>query len=718
MANTGPPTLGHARATQSVRATPQSTYTPPTEQLFGNGNRRPFLSPGLFATSPMICLVQRTDTGRRCTPLKLKTSTFKVECHIATVFCEYQMTVDGSSLPGGDGVVFLPKHHDATITSVRVKNLNRDSIYTTTLIPKEDAARYSAKMRGERRTGDLDPNADPELFVLSFGVMIPGDSYELEIHWFQPMTFEDGNYTCTLPMEYPESMLDPQIQLNDVLSLNCSITTGNEKDVEFKISSHPTKTTTSELGKVALIGDIEQSWNNEDFVVSYKVWSESIVASMNIQPTGQNGTFALSISPPSPSIATVFCRSVVYVIDRSRSMTGHPIEYARNALLTGLDSLRPNDQFNIIAYDHDQIAWSGEWLADATQKNIESAKEWVEATVVAKGGTDIMTPLKQARNVLASARGIPFVFLLTDGAVMNEREIARDLKEAVQFPNRSTRSTPRVSTFAIGPYCNHYFLKQLAVIGRGQFDVAFRPFDIQKKMERMLQAASMPVLTDVTVTLPNMNKVEFYPYPIPDLFVGSPILVSGEYKDKFAPFSTLKGRLSSGDNYVKELRTTEAIHIPLEKVFAKQRLDLMTARAWLEENDPRRVQEIVDYSMKTSVPSQYTSMVGIETTQAKYNKMKSDKKAGKKLTPSSYARGGIAAVTVVAGVGLAIGFGNVQATLSNTPVVQALDGVMEEAVEGIGEAAEGLFEICGECCGEMIDCASDLFDCVGGCFGL
>ena len=38
---------------------------------------------------------------------------------------------------------------------------------------------------------------------------------------------------------------------------------------------------------------------------------------------------------------------------------------------------------------------------------------------------------------------------------------------------------PRISTFAIGPYCNHFFLRQLAVAGRGAFDVAFRPHAIQ-----------------------------------------------------------------------------------------------------------------------------------------------------------------------------------------------------------------------------------------------
>lgn len=41
------------------------------------------------------------------------------------------------------------------------------------------------------------------------------------------------------------------------------------------------------------------------------------------------------------------------------------------------------------------------------------------------------------------------------------------------------RLIPRLNTFAIGPYCNHYFLKQLATYGRGAFDVAFRPHAIQ-----------------------------------------------------------------------------------------------------------------------------------------------------------------------------------------------------------------------------------------------
>jgi hypothetical protein len=50
-----------------------------------------------------------------------------------------------------------------------------------------------------------------------------------------------------------------------------------------------------------------------------------------------------------------------------------------------------------------------------------------------------------------------------------------------------------------GPYCNHYFLKRLAAIGRGMNDVAFRPHAIQSVMERMLAAAALPMLSDVQI---------------------------------------------------------------------------------------------------------------------------------------------------------------------------------------------------------------------------
>eukprot|EP00210_Caulerpa_lentillifera_P006474 g6186.t1 len=735
MAYNAPPPPGYP-GTYQVPGQPYPSHNkPPTEQMFGTENKRPFLSPGLFATSPMVCLAQPSQGGRHSySPLKLMSGKLVMECHIATVFFEFEMTVDGSSLPGGPGVVLLPKHYDATITRVTLENLNKDLMYTTILVPKDDTQRYTAKMRREEPFGEIETDADPELFMLPFGLMQAGDSYKVQINWFQPMTFIDGYYKCTLPLEFPTMMMNTNQPIQNVISIECAINTGNEKPVEYKVSSHPMSVLEDKPGRVVLAGNTEKPWSNVDFVVSYKVWGEDIVASMNIQPAGKTGgqdpggTFALAISPPAPSATTAFQRSIVYVVDRSGSMTGDPIEFARNALLTGLDNLDPSDQFTIIAYDHEQIAWNGA-LVDASPENIHSAKEWVRMTVLARGLTDILMPLRQAMNILSTSRGVPYVFLLTDGAVENERDIARFLQQAVQSPGPSTVLTPRVSTFAIGPYCNHYFLKQLSTIGRGQFDVAFRPFAIQTQMERMLQAASMPVLTEVSITIADLEDVELYPFPIPDLFVGLPILVSGKYSGTFPPTLQLNGRLPSGEMWIKTLETTRSVHIPLEHVFAKQRLDILTASAWLQENDPRKVQEIVNLSLETAVPCMHTSIVGIETTQSKYEQMGKDQAAGKKIVPAKYAIGGAAAVTVLAGVGLAIGFGDIGATLANAPVLDALAGglgdILGDVGQGIGDAAEAVGGCCGECfesigacCGDMFDCLEDVFDAVGECCGI
>lgn len=114
-----------------------------------------------------------------------------LECHIATAFCEFEMTVNGSTLPGGQGVVFLPKHYDATITEVMIENLNRDQMYTTVLVPKDDTERYASKMKNEGPMQDTETNSDPELFMLPFGNMLQGDSYKVQINWFQPLIFDE-----------------------------------------------------------------------------------------------------------------------------------------------------------------------------------------------------------------------------------------------------------------------------------------------------------------------------------------------------------------------------------------------------------------------------------------------------------------------------------------------------------------------------------------------
>jgi hypothetical protein len=71
-----------------------------------------------------------------------------------------------------------------------------------------------------------------------------------------------------------------------------------------------------------------------------------------------------------PEKCVRFPRSVVFMFDRSGSMTGDPIRYAKAALLNGLHMLGPEDKFTVVAFDHEQLWWTGECIVVIVGLNI------------------------------------------------------------------------------------------------------------------------------------------------------------------------------------------------------------------------------------------------------------------------------------------------------------------------------------------------------------
>ena len=78
-------------------------------------------------------------------------------------------------------------------------------------------------------------------------------------------------------------------------------------------------------------------------------------AGSDINATWHGGISIFRADRLPPCSAQSFSRSIVFLLDRSGSMTGKPLQYARQALDRALTDLGPNDQLNIIAYDHEQV---------------------------------------------------------------------------------------------------------------------------------------------------------------------------------------------------------------------------------------------------------------------------------------------------------------------------------------------------------------------------
>lgn len=86
-----------------------------------------------------------------------------------------------------------------------------------------------------------------------------------------------------------------------------------------------------------------------------------------------------------------------------------------------------------------------------------------------------------------------------------------------------------------------------AAIGRGMNDVAFRAHAIQATMEQMLHAAALPILSDVQLSVPGLSHLQLFPDPIPDVFVGQPLLVSGKFAGPWPELIHISGTLPSGE---------------------------------------------------------------------------------------------------------------------------------------------------------------------------
>jgi hypothetical protein len=159
-----------------------------------------------------------------------------------------------------------------------------------------------------------------------------------------------------------------------------------------------------------------------------------------------------------------------------------------------------------------------------------------------------------------------------------------------------------------------------------------------------------------------IESCELYPFPIPDLFLGSPITIAGKFvalnqfpkkvQHQFPPpppfaaihFSlyvrvcfvwflfqvTLTGTYLNGKTISLSLHTTENAAIPVSKVFLRQRLDVMTARAWLLESKEME-REIATLAVDEGMPSAFTTMVSYEVDPNQHHKLSKKGKSTKNM---------------------------------------------------------------------------------------
>ena len=392
-----------------------------------------------------------------------------------------------------------------------------------------------------------------------------------------------------------------------------------------------------------------------DFRLLYDVDPGQVGASViSYKPSAsEDGYFLLLASPQvkAPD-AERPKKTVIFVVDRSGSMSGKKFEQARAALKFVLNNLREGDLFNIVAYDGTVESFRPE-LEKYNEETRNSAIGFVEG-LYPGGGTNIHGSLTAALNQLKDNSRPNTILFLTDGlptvGVTNEAQISQAAKEA-------NKVRARILSFGVGYDVNSRLLDRISRDGYGLSEYVRPDEDIEAHVSTVYRNMSSPVLTDVAVHFeldglkteegPPVTRV--YPKSNFDLFEGQQLVVVGRYKKPGAAKVVIHGQVGGQEqkfdfpaNLVE--KSGDESYAFVEKLWAMRRIGEIIDQVDLVGKNEELVKELVELSTKHGILTPYTSFLADDTVKPLLSNVEGVRRANGSLTKldASSGRGGVA----------------------------------------------------------------------------
>ncbi len=344
-----------------------------------------------------------------------------------------------------------------------------------------------------------------------------------------------------------------------------------------------------------------------DFQLFYGVASGAISANLLTYRASatEDGYFMLMLTPPnSAAAATVIPKDVVIVLDQSGSMQGPKWDQARGAVGYVLKHLNPQDRFNVIVFSTGMRIFA---KSLQTVDQASAAAQWVNG-LNAEGGTDINGALTSALSMIDSTRQTTVLFL-TDGV---PTEGVTDL--GMILGNAHSKASPnvRIFTFGVGDDVNTFLLDSLSTDFHGA-SVYVRPTEnVEASVSALYNKITAPVLTNIKLDFGAATVDDMYPTtPLPDLFIGSQLIVVGRFRGEGAATITLTGQ--QGDK-------AQTITFPAQTFPANAGGQTFVARLWatrkigyllnqirLHGETKELVDEVVRLSVRYGIITPYTA---------------------------------------------------------------------------------------------------------------
>jgi Ca-activated chloride channel family protein len=512
-----------------------------------------------------------------------------------------------------------------TVGSRRIRGVIRERQQAEQLYVEARAQGYVASLLTQER---------PNIFTQAVANIEPGKRIDVDLTYYNPLAYHDGEYEFVFPMvvgprfnppgsrdgigAVPAGQYGSSGQPNEVHYLPPDKRSGHDIAVQVDIDAgmpiealgSPTHVIDSKAPSPArrtVTLHPSDTVPNKDFVLRYRLAGGAVKTAFLGHRDQRGGFFTLMLEPPADLAAAPRApMELVFVLDCSGSMSGAPLQIAKQAADRALRRLGPDDTFQIVQFSTN-ASQLGPRPLPATDENLAIGLSYLHS-LQSEGGTMMIEGIKAALDFPHDPRRLRVVSLMTDGFIGNEEQILGEMQRRI--------GAARVFSFGIGSSTNRYLLDRMAMLGRGA--VAYVGLDegSQRAVDQFYERVSHPALTDLSIDWGGLTVSEVYPSRLPDLFVGRPVMISGRYEGDGPATVRITGR-AGGESQTIAVAVDgagDATRPALASVWARTKIADLEDRATIEggtEVQPQITQVALDYNLMSA----YTAFVAVDSSQ-------------------------------------------------------------------------------------------------------
>jgi len=491
------------------------------------------------------------------------------------------------------------------------------------IMPREEARLVYEEAKSSGKMAGLLDQERPNIFTQSVANILADEQVKITISYVETLSYVNGAYEFVFPMvvgpryvpagvqdasRITPNVLPPATRSGHDISLEVALDAGLIID-DLSSKTHPVDIQRPDPHSARLRLKDSATIPNKDFILRYDVATQAIQDAVLTHRSEKGGFFTMILQPPERvTVADLTPKELVFVLDTSGSMSGFPIEKAKETMKLALDSLNPSDTFNLITFAGDtSILFPGP--VPATNENLRKAKAFLSSRQGA-GGTEMMKAIEAALKPSDDQSHVRIVCFMTDGYVGNDMEI---IAEVQKHPNA------RVFAFGIGQAVNRFLLDKMAEAGRGEVEYVGLNDDGSAAARRFHERVRNPLLTDISIDWNGLPVADVYPQRMPDLFSVKPVVVTGRYTGPGRATIRLKGKMA-GNDFVREIPVefpeTMASHDVLASLWARARVDDLMSQDYPGAQSGNLREDLKDAVTQLGVEfrlmTQFTSFVAVE----------------------------------------------------------------------------------------------------------